>query len=166
MCNPIGNVLRIVIFKRNGIQAMVEYPENMEWAESDEAERCVLMACWLRVGCVFIVCWLCVRVRVGCVLFLDSAVCRFESVHCAQKAKAALNGADIYAGCCTLKIEYARVSIDTHVCTHARTCACSPSGCSFKEGFVKPVQSSPPGQIQVMFSILQVDISLHSHVSN
>uniref|UniRef100_A0A4W6FQS2 RRM domain-containing protein n=1 Tax=Lates calcarifer TaxID=8187 RepID=A0A4W6FQS2_LATCA len=28
-----------------------------------------------------------------------------------QKAKAALNGADIYAGCCTLKIEYARVEI-------------------------------------------------------
>lgn len=35
---------------------------------------------------------------------------RFESVQYAQKAKAALNGADIYAGCCTLKIEYARVS--------------------------------------------------------
>uniref|UniRef100_A0A8D3B7Q2 RRM domain-containing protein n=1 Tax=Scophthalmus maximus TaxID=52904 RepID=A0A8D3B7Q2_SCOMX len=52
VCNPIGSVLRIVIFKRNGIQAM--------------------------------------------------------SVQCAQKAKAALNGADIYAGCCTLKIEYAR----------------------------------------------------------
>lgn len=122
---------------------------------------CMLVVCWLRLGCVFIVCWLCVRVRVGCVLFLDPAVCRFESVHCAQKAKAALNGADIYAGCCTLKIEYARVSIDTHVCTHARTCVHSPSGCSYKEGFVKPVQSSPPGQIQVMFSILQVDISLH-----
>ncbi|XP_041866155.1 heterogeneous nuclear ribonucleoprotein L-like [Melanotaenia boesemani] len=56
VCNPIGSVLRIVIFKRNGIQAMVE----------------------------------------------------FESVQSAQKAKAALNGADIYAGCCTLKIEYAR----------------------------------------------------------
>uniref|UniRef100_A0AAV2JJ37 RRM domain-containing protein n=1 Tax=Knipowitschia caucasica TaxID=637954 RepID=A0AAV2JJ37_KNICA len=56
VCNPIGNVLRIVIFKRNGIQAMVE----------------------------------------------------FESVQFAQKVKAALNGADIYAGCCTLKIEYAR----------------------------------------------------------
>lgn len=26
VCNPIGSVLRIVIFKRNGIQAMVEYP--------------------------------------------------------------------------------------------------------------------------------------------
>ncbi|MED6256214.1 hypothetical protein ATANTOWER_021950, partial [Ataeniobius toweri] len=26
VCNPVGNVLRIVIFKRNGIQAMVEYP--------------------------------------------------------------------------------------------------------------------------------------------
>ncbi|KAI1240436.1 hypothetical protein IHE44_0008859 [Lamprotornis superbus] len=45
VCNPVGKVQRIVIFKRNGIQAM---------------------------------------------------------------AKAALNGADIYAGCCTLKIEYAR----------------------------------------------------------
>ncbi|XP_041959514.1 heterogeneous nuclear ribonucleoprotein L-like [Alosa pseudoharengus] len=58
VCNPIGNVLRIVIFKRNGIQAMVE----------------------------------------------------FESIQNAQRAKAALNGADIYAGCCTLKIEYARPS--------------------------------------------------------
>ncbi|XP_045072424.1 heterogeneous nuclear ribonucleoprotein L-like [Coregonus clupeaformis] len=56
VCNPIGNVLRIVIFKRNGIQAMVE----------------------------------------------------FETVKIAQKAKSALNGADIYAGSCTLKIEYAR----------------------------------------------------------
>ncbi|KAM3865222.1 heterogeneous nuclear ribonucleoprotein L-like [Diretmus argenteus] len=56
VCNPVGSVLRIVIFKRNGIQAMVEYP----------------------------------------------------SVENAQKAKLALNGADIYAGCCTLKIEYAR----------------------------------------------------------
>ncbi|XP_060889874.1 heterogeneous nuclear ribonucleoprotein L-like [Labrus mixtus] len=56
VCNPVGNVLRIVIFKRNGIQAMVE----------------------------------------------------FESVEDAQKAKLALNGADIYSSCCTLKIEYAR----------------------------------------------------------
>lgn len=38
-------------------------------------------------------------------------MCMFESVFCAQKAKAALNGADIYAGCCTLKIEYARVML-------------------------------------------------------
>uniref|UniRef100_A0A3Q4BSU5 RRM domain-containing protein n=1 Tax=Mola mola TaxID=94237 RepID=A0A3Q4BSU5_MOLML len=58
VCNPVSNVLRIVIFKRNGIQAMVEYPDC--------------------------------------------------SVEDAQKAKLALNGADIYAGCCTLKIEYAR----------------------------------------------------------
>ncbi|AWP14481.1 putative heterogeneous nuclear ribonucleoprotein L-like [Scophthalmus maximus] len=73
VCNPIGSVLRIVIFKRNGIQAMVEYP------------YCVCG------NCVFTFC-----------------VDLFESVQCAQKAKAALNGADIYAGCCTLKIEYAR----------------------------------------------------------
>uniref|UniRef100_A0A673C8W4 RRM domain-containing protein n=1 Tax=Sphaeramia orbicularis TaxID=375764 RepID=A0A673C8W4_9TELE len=54
VCNPVGNVLRIVIFKHNGVQAM--------------------------------------------------------SVTDAQKVKLALNGADIYAGCCTLKIEYARPS--------------------------------------------------------
>lgn len=40
-----------------------------------------------------------------------NVMCMFESVFCAQKAKAALNGADIYAGCCTLKIEYARVML-------------------------------------------------------
>lgn len=68
-------------------------------------ERCVLDACGMRVGCV---------------LFLDPALCRFESVHCAQKAKAALNGADIYAGCCTLKIEYARVGGDASQLAHAR----------------------------------------------
>ncbi|NXL64138.1 HNRLL protein, partial [Chordeiles acutipennis] len=62
VCNPVGKVQRIVIFKRNGIQAMT----------------------------------------ILNVMFM------FESVFCAQKAKAALNGADIYAGCCTLKIEYAR----------------------------------------------------------
>ncbi|XP_042372417.1 heterogeneous nuclear ribonucleoprotein L-like, partial [Plectropomus leopardus] len=54
--NPVVNVLRIVVFKRSGVQAMVE----------------------------------------------------FESAEDAQKAKLALNGADIYADCCTLKIEYAR----------------------------------------------------------
>uniref|UniRef100_A0A3B5LS65 RRM domain-containing protein n=1 Tax=Xiphophorus couchianus TaxID=32473 RepID=A0A3B5LS65_9TELE len=59
VCNPVGNVQRIVIFKRNGIQAMVEYP-------------------------------------------YDHVIIN------AQKAKMALNGADIYSGCCTLKIEYAR----------------------------------------------------------
>lgn len=34
----------------------------------------------------------------------------FESVDQAKRAKQALNGADIYSGCCTLKIEYAKVS--------------------------------------------------------
>uniref|UniRef100_A0A8C9RD64 Heterogeneous nuclear ribonucleoprotein L n=1 Tax=Scleropages formosus TaxID=113540 RepID=A0A8C9RD64_SCLFO len=54
ICNNCGPVQRIVIFRKNGVQAMVEYP-----------------------------------------LF-------------AQRAKASLNGADIYSGCCTLKIEYAK----------------------------------------------------------
>ncbi|NXJ85839.1 HNRLL protein, partial [Trogon melanurus] len=67
VCNPVGKVQRIVIFKRNGIQAMTS------------GEKRIL-----------------------------NMMCMFESVFCAQKAKAALNGADIYAGCCTLKIEYAR----------------------------------------------------------
>uniref|UniRef100_A0A3Q4GN99 Heteroous nuclear ribonucleoprotein L like n=1 Tax=Neolamprologus brichardi TaxID=32507 RepID=A0A3Q4GN99_NEOBR len=68
VCNPVGNVLRIVIFKRNGIQAMVEYPDC--------------------------------------------------SVKDAQKAKLALNGADIYAGCCTLKIEYARPNRLNVICNN------------------------------------------------
>uniref|UniRef100_A0A8C7MJ28 Heterogeneous nuclear ribonucleoprotein L-like n=1 Tax=Oncorhynchus kisutch TaxID=8019 RepID=A0A8C7MJ28_ONCKI len=54
VCNNCGPVQRIVIFRKNGVQAMVEYPLP------------------------------------------------------AQRAKASLNGADIYSGCCTLKIEYAK----------------------------------------------------------
>ncbi|XP_041352711.1 heterogeneous nuclear ribonucleoprotein L-like isoform X2 [Gigantopelta aegis] len=51
-----GQVLRIVIFKKNGVQAMVE----------------------------------------------------FDSIESAKRAKQSLNGADVYSGCCTLKIEYAK----------------------------------------------------------
>uniref|UniRef100_UPI00358FB6CB heterogeneous nuclear ribonucleoprotein L-like isoform X2 n=1 Tax=Myxine glutinosa TaxID=7769 RepID=UPI00358FB6CB len=56
ICSPCGTVLRIVIFKKNGVQSLVE----------------------------------------------------FDSVPNAQRAKTTLNGADIYSGCCTLKIEYAK----------------------------------------------------------
>ncbi|XP_066900983.1 heterogeneous nuclear ribonucleoprotein L isoform X11 [Halyomorpha halys] len=58
ICTPNGQVLRIVIFKKNGVQAMVE----------------------------------------------------FDSIDTARKVKDALNGADIYSGCCTLKIEFAKPS--------------------------------------------------------
>ncbi|XP_077965847.1 heterogeneous nuclear ribonucleoprotein L-like [Styela clava] len=56
ICKDIGEVQRIVIFRKRGVQAMVE----------------------------------------------------FDSIQSAQHAKASLNGADIYSGCCTLKIEYAK----------------------------------------------------------
>jgi hnRNP-L/PTB/hephaestus splicing factor len=56
ICTPSGKVLRIVIFKKNGVQAMVE----------------------------------------------------FDSVDSAKRAKQALHGCDIYSGCCTLRIEYAK----------------------------------------------------------
>ncbi|KPM09366.1 heterogeneous nuclear ribonucleoprotein L-like protein [Sarcoptes scabiei] len=58
ICSPNGKVLRIVIFKKNGIQAMVE----------------------------------------------------FDSVESAKRAKHSLNGCDIYSGCCTLRVEYAKPS--------------------------------------------------------
>jgi heterogeneous nuclear ribonucleoprotein L len=58
ICSAYGQVLRIVIFKKNGVQAMIE----------------------------------------------------FENIECATRAKQSLNGADIYSGCCTLKIEFANVS--------------------------------------------------------
>uniref|UniRef100_A0A1B6DH03 RRM domain-containing protein n=1 Tax=Clastoptera arizonana TaxID=38151 RepID=A0A1B6DH03_9HEMI len=57
ICSPIGQVLRIVIFKKNGVQAMVE----------------------------------------------------FDSIETAKRAKENLNGADIYSGCCTLKIEFSKM---------------------------------------------------------
>ncbi|KAL1416614.1 hypothetical protein MTO96_027825 [Rhipicephalus appendiculatus] len=53
ICTPSGKVMRIVIFKKNGVQAMVE----------------------------------------------------FDGVEAAVRAKKSLNGADIYSGCCTLKID-------------------------------------------------------------
>ena len=56
ICAPIGSVLRIVIFKKNGVQAMVE----------------------------------------------------FDTVDTAKSAKENLHGCDIYSGCCTLKVEYAK----------------------------------------------------------
>ncbi|XP_065160499.1 heterogeneous nuclear ribonucleoprotein L isoform X2 [Atheta coriaria] len=56
ICQSSGNVLRIVIFKKNGVQAMVE----------------------------------------------------FDGVDSAVRAKETLNGADIYSGCCTLKIDFAK----------------------------------------------------------
>ncbi|KAG5897413.1 hypothetical protein JTB14_032105 [Gonioctena quinquepunctata] len=58
ICQSSGQVLRIVIFKKNGVQAMVE----------------------------------------------------FESLESAVRAKDSLNGADIYSGCCTLKIDFAKAS--------------------------------------------------------
>jgi len=56
ICSTYGKVNRIVIFKKNGVQAMVE----------------------------------------------------FDNVESAKRAKSMLNGCDIYSGCCTLRIEYAK----------------------------------------------------------
>ncbi|XP_058459141.1 heterogeneous nuclear ribonucleoprotein L isoform X3 [Malaya genurostris] len=56
ICQPNGQVQRIVIFKKNGVQAMVE----------------------------------------------------FDSIESATRARESLNGCDIYSGCCTLKIDYAK----------------------------------------------------------
>ncbi|XP_044318003.1 heterogeneous nuclear ribonucleoprotein L isoform X11 [Drosophila rhopaloa] len=56
ICHPHGQVMRIVIFKKNGVQAMVE----------------------------------------------------FDNLDASTRARENLNGADIYAGCCTLKIDYAK----------------------------------------------------------
>ncbi|XP_014661989.1 PREDICTED: heterogeneous nuclear ribonucleoprotein L-like isoform X2 [Priapulus caudatus] len=56
ICAQFGEVQRIVIFKKNGVQAMVEFDS------------------------------------------VDSATCAMQQ----------LNGADIYSGCCTIKIEFAK----------------------------------------------------------
>ncbi|KAK2159515.1 hypothetical protein LSH36_151g00049 [Paralvinella palmiformis] len=58
ICSTYGTVNRIVIFKKNGVQAMVE----------------------------------------------------FDNVESAVQAKQSLSGADVYSGCCTLRVEYAKPS--------------------------------------------------------
>ncbi|KAH1004374.1 hypothetical protein HUJ04_004132, partial [Dendroctonus ponderosae] len=57
ICQSSGQVLRIVIFKKNGVQAMLH---------------------------------------------------TFDNIESAIRAKDTLNGADIYSGCCTLKIDFAK----------------------------------------------------------
>ncbi|CAG5867013.1 unnamed protein product [Menidia menidia] len=101
VCNPVGNVLRIVIFKRNGIQAMVEYPDRV----SVTGRFCALKD--LVKTCPLLLLSDCLLAGFPAESSLTSLL-TFESVEDAQKAKLALNGADIYSGCCTLKIEYAR----------------------------------------------------------
>lgn len=43
------------------------------------------------------------------------ALVEFESADVAKKAKHAMNGADIYSGCCTLKVEFAKVLFCTEL---------------------------------------------------
>ncbi|CAF4323574.1 unnamed protein product, partial [Didymodactylos carnosus] len=58
ICSFVGKVLRIIIVRKRGVQALVE----------------------------------------------------FDSPETASKVKVELNGADIYSGCCTLKIEFAKIN--------------------------------------------------------
>lgn len=46
-------------------------------------------------------------------MFLNQiiSVNTFDSLEAATRARENLNGADIYSGCCTLKIDYAKVSM-------------------------------------------------------
>jgi heterogeneous nuclear ribonucleoprotein L len=41
---------------------------------------------------------------------LLQALVEYDTIETAKSAKHAMNGADIYSGCCTLKVEFAKVS--------------------------------------------------------
>jgi len=79
ICSPHGDILRIMVMKKQGVQAMVE----------------------------------------------------FDNVDSARKAKQALNGCDVYSGCCTLKIEFAQVKLrkqgsqNYKILTHCKKVAAS-----------------------------------------
>lgn len=49
-------------------------------------------------------------------VFCVVAMNTFDSLDSATRARENLNGADIYSGCCTLKIDFAKVSVssDSH----------------------------------------------------
>ena len=51
----------------------------------------------------------------------------FETVEEADRAKDALNGADIYSGCCTLKVEWGKVC--SHSVDFGSDCPVSLSPC-------------------------------------
>ncbi|KAK2088385.1 hypothetical protein P7K49_034292 [Saguinus oedipus] len=102
ICNPCGPVQRIVIFRKNGVQAMVEYPllENRcSLGQGKDTDGLCGQSCN--------------RVDVsdlgkGPERTEMKVVWWQKKLLSAQRAKASLNGADIYSGCCTLKIEYAK----------------------------------------------------------
>eukprot|EP01147_Barroeca_monosierra_P006848 gene6849-9516_t len=77
VCSPIARVLRIVMIRKNGIQAIVEFPD----------------------------------------------------VNSATTVMNSLQGANIYQGCCTLRIEYSKVfnSFETWHATHSEQISCVPS---------------------------------------
>lgn len=39
------------------------------------------------------------------------ALVEFDNIASAKSAKQAMNGADIYSGCCTLKVEFSKVHL-------------------------------------------------------
>ncbi|MEQ2263024.1 hypothetical protein XENORESO_002203 [Xenotaenia resolanae] len=109
ICNNCGPVQRIVIFRKNGVQAMVEYP----FCFTVSIARVSCLARHSRKKPLHLVGALgqpgfSTR-RMKSELHVASlTLITFDSVQSAQRAKASLNGADIYSGCCTLKIEYAK----------------------------------------------------------
>ena len=54
-------------------------------------------------------CWLCFIVTLKIPFIYSLTVGTFETVEEADRAKEALNGADIYSGCCTLKVDWGKV---------------------------------------------------------
>ena len=48
-----------------------------------------------------------------------TALVEFDNSDSARKAKQALNGCDVYSGCCTLKIDFASVSLADFVCIYS-----------------------------------------------
>uniref|UniRef100_A0A8C4QJZ2 Heterogeneous nuclear ribonucleoprotein L like n=1 Tax=Eptatretus burgeri TaxID=7764 RepID=A0A8C4QJZ2_EPTBU len=57
---------------------------------------------------IYTICYPCGAVQRIVIFKKNGLQHTFDSVQSAQRAKASLNGADIYSGCCTLKIEYAK----------------------------------------------------------
>ena len=176
ICSPYGFVQRVVVFRKNGLQVLVEYPENhrnifliyfiifhsfffsffllspfllsffllsfvylflfvflflslfsffssffnlfcppflfsLSHYKSKTPIYCVLCFVYLlSTHLMMVSCFFAAIFNPPSVVVLHSSF-RYDSIPSAQRAKSQLDGADIYAGCCTLKIEYAKVCI-------------------------------------------------------
>ncbi|KAJ3666659.1 hypothetical protein Zmor_002094 [Zophobas morio] len=113
ICQASGQVLRIVIFKKNGVQAMAGFYLLLVHCHFGSVQTLTQFS-FLNIVVPEMGADVCYDLVIKVIIapfgykkisFPSCSGCLVES---AVRAKETLNGADIYSGCCTLKIDFAK----------------------------------------------------------